>query len=451
MLSRAALLQVHAVDVPPPEVHVPEPLEDAAAIEDGCSPPRRRAARARCVVPRRRRRAACWTGRRATPAWPTIAEPGDAAGVEMPSRRLRARAGLPATPAADRRLRHLRRSQAARRSPSMVVCANGRMRRASTRSFGIRPVGRALPDGVHRQARADGTGREPGRGRRILDDFHIDAPGRAPALSSPSRRRRADAGPDRDRRRQGPARGGLRRAAEARPRRPVAVGLAKQEELVFTRDQADAIALPPGSPPRCGCCSASATGAPFAVTYHRPGPGSARRSALGAGRVIDGVGSRQCRNTLLVGGAPGSVSRRAAAPPREELPGSSGPRPPNAILAAATFARSACGRRLANDAAGTCKLRRACVGSHDQGRFRARPYQCARGRPVDRGGGCPGEPSKVEARQEVIETLGEGRSLASWASHHPESVAHIARMVADASRRAHRLGGDVRLGGALPG
>ena len=52
------------------------------------------------------------------------------------------------------------------------------------------------------------------------------------------------------------------------------------------------------------------------------------------------------------------------------------------------------------------------------------------------------EPSRVEARQ-VLETLGEAEA---WLRGQPtpEVVAHIARMVADASRRLIALGGDVR-------
>jgi hypothetical protein len=52
------------------------------------------------------------------------------------------------------------------------------------------------------------------------------------------------------------------------------------------------------------------------------------------------------------------------------------------------------------------------------------------------------EPSRVEAR-DVLDTLGEAEA---WlrGQPSPEVVAHIARMVADASRRLIALGGDVR-------
>jgi hypothetical protein len=52
------------------------------------------------------------------------------------------------------------------------------------------------------------------------------------------------------------------------------------------------------------------------------------------------------------------------------------------------------------------------------------------------------EPSRVEARQ-VLEALGEAEA---WlrGQPSPEVVAHIARMVADASRRLIALGADVR-------
>jgi len=52
------------------------------------------------------------------------------------------------------------------------------------------------------------------------------------------------------------------------------------------------------------------------------------------------------------------------------------------------------------------------------------------------------EPSRAEARQ-VLATLGEAEA---WLRGQPtpEVVAHIARMVADASRRLIALGGDLR-------
>jgi hypothetical protein len=52
------------------------------------------------------------------------------------------------------------------------------------------------------------------------------------------------------------------------------------------------------------------------------------------------------------------------------------------------------------------------------------------------------QPSKVEARN-VLDTLGEAEA---WLRGHPspEVVAHIARMVAEASRRLIALGGDMR-------
>jgi hypothetical protein len=52
------------------------------------------------------------------------------------------------------------------------------------------------------------------------------------------------------------------------------------------------------------------------------------------------------------------------------------------------------------------------------------------------------EPSRVEARQ-VLDTLGEAEA---WlrGQPSPEVVAHIARMVSEASRRLIALGSDVR-------
>ncbi|HWJ54915.1 MAG TPA: helix-hairpin-helix domain-containing protein, partial [Vicinamibacterales bacterium] len=107
----------------------------------------------------------------------------------------------------------------------------------------------------------------------------------------------------------------------------VAIGLAKQEELVFTRDSADAIAFPPGSPALRLLQRIRDEAHRFAVTYHRQARTSRDlRSALD---VIAGVGPRR-RNTLLKRFGSVAGVRRAT---REELTAVVGAKAADAILA----------------------------------------------------------------------------------------------------------------------
>ena len=203
----AALSQFYAVHVPPPEVHVPEPLEDAAAIEDWLSGRRRRGAGCGSSCRAAATSAACWSWRRATPGWPTSrASRETPAGAEDALEALRLVLQLPATP---RRIDcfDISTFQGSETVASMVVCEDGRMQPREYRKFRIRPGEDApLPAGVTAAGARRRGGREPDRGRPDPRRLQVDAPGRAPALSGGRRARRADAGPDRDRRRQGPAR-----------------------------------------------------------------------------------------------------------------------------------------------------------------------------------------------------------------------------------------------------
>ena len=128
----------------------------------------------------------------------------------------------------------------------MVVCEDGRMKRASTASSGSVAAPRA--------------GRSPATiGRAaILDDF-------AAMHEVVGRRYRAlleQGGPFPDLIVIDGGKGQLSAAYAALEElglaNLVAVGLAKKEELLFTRDRDEPIALAP-STRRCSCCSASAT------------------------------------------------------------------------------------------------------------------------------------------------------------------------------------------------
>lgn len=106
----------------------------------------------------------------------------------------------------------------------------------------------------------------------------------------------------------------------------VAAGLAKKEELVFTRDHADPIALGPQSPALLLLQRIRDEAHRFAVTYHR----TARRTRDLRSEldVVPGVGPRRRRALLHAFGSLAGV-RRAT---REELVAIVGPKTADAVL-----------------------------------------------------------------------------------------------------------------------
>ena len=324
----AALSQFYAVHVPPPQVHVPEPLEDAAAIEDWLSS--RAGRRVRIVVPRRgdkrsllelatrNARVAYEQRGRETPA-------GAADALEA----LRVVLQLPATP---RRIDcfDISTFQGSETVASMVVCEDGRMQPREYRKFRIRAGEDApLPDvlAAHARAVASGPGSNGAPAVRILDDFRS-------MRQVVGRRYRAVA------ERGGPlpdlividgGKGQLAAAYAALTEvgldGVVAIGLAKQEELVFTRDAVDAIAFPPGSPALRLLQRIRDEAHRFAVTFHRQA--RTRRDLRSALDDIAGVGPRR-RNMLLKRFGSVAGVRRAT---REELTAAVGAKAADAILA----------------------------------------------------------------------------------------------------------------------
>jgi excinuclease ABC subunit C len=320
----AAITQFYTVHVPPAEVHVPEPLEDTAAIEEWLST--RAGRRVRVVVPKRgdkrsllelasrNARVAYESRGRETPA-------GAFDALEM----LRSALQLPATP---RRIDcfDISTFQGSETVASMVVCQDGRMQPREYRKFRIRPNELPLPAGMVAQARAE-TPENPAAAGRILDDF-------ASMRQVVRRRYRAVAeggGPlpdliviDGGKGQLAAAYAGL---AEVGLDGVVAIGLAKQEELVFTRDAVDAIAFPASSPALRLLQRIRDEAHRFAVTYHRQA--RTRRDLRSALDTIAGVGPRR-RNTLLKRFGSVAGVRRAT---REELTATVGAKAADAILA----------------------------------------------------------------------------------------------------------------------
>jgi excinuclease ABC subunit C len=317
----AALSQFYGLHVPPPEVHVPLPVEDAAAIEEWLSG--RAGRRVRLMVPRRgdKRSLLELATRNARVAYETRGRE-TTAGTTDALEMLRLALQLPATP---RRIEcfDISTFQGAETVASMVVCADGRMTPREYRKFRIRlDEDVPLPSAVAAEARAAG----PGAAARILDDFK--------SMRQVVRRRyRALAergGPMPDLIVVDGGKGQLGAAyaalAEVGLDGAVAIGLAKQEELVFTRDSADAIAFPPASPALRLLQRIRDEAHRFAVTYHRQA--RSQRDLRSALDDIAGVGPRR-RTTLLRRFGSVAGVRRAT---REELTAVVGAKAADAIL-----------------------------------------------------------------------------------------------------------------------
>jgi excinuclease ABC subunit C len=107
----------------------------------------------------------------------------------------------------------------------------------------------------------------------------------------------------------------------------VAVGIAKKEELLFTRDMDDAIALAPDSPALLLIQRIRDEAHRFAVTFHRLS--RKKRDLRSELDGIAGIGARRRKLLLIAFGSVAGV-RRAA---REELVKIVGGRAADAVLA----------------------------------------------------------------------------------------------------------------------
>jgi excinuclease ABC subunit C len=204
---------------------------------------------------------------------------------------------------------------------SMVVCEDGRMKRSEYRKFRIRSRepragGRVLPAG----------GREPEAGGRYLDDFAA----MNQVVLRRYRRAMESGGPFPDLILIDGGKGQLSAAYAALEELGlsslVAVGLAKKDELVFTRDRDEPLALLRTSPALLLLEQVRDEAHRFAVTFHR----QARRmrdlrSELDA---VPGVGPRRRRALLTAFGSLAGL-RRAS---REDLTAIVGPKVADSVL-----------------------------------------------------------------------------------------------------------------------
>jgi excinuclease ABC subunit C len=186
---------------------------------------------------------------------------------------------------------------------SMVVCVEGRMRRGEYRKFRVRGLAHAETQ----RREADETQ------ALILDDFAS----MHEVVLRRYRRVLEQGGPFPDLILIDGGKGQLSAAYAALRdvglERLVAVGLAKQEELLFTRDREEGIALPADSPALHLVQRVRNEAHRFAVTFHRKARGA--RDLHSALDDIPGIGPRRRRLLLTTFGSVSGV-RRAS---REDL------------------------------------------------------------------------------------------------------------------------------------
>ncbi|MCL4848483.1 MAG: excinuclease ABC subunit UvrC [Acidobacteria bacterium] len=305
----AAVQQFYEDHPPPPEVHVPVLPDEAETLETWLSG--RAGRRVRLVVPKRggKRGLLDLATRNAALAYESRFNEGGTAHFDALDT-LRRVLALPSLP---RRIECVDVStiQGSETVASLVVCVDGRMRRAEYRKFRVRGPGGLRRDGGA-VAPDDFAAMREVVGRRYRRVVEQGDP--LPDLLV------VDGG-----------RGQLSAAYEALEElglgETVAIGLAKQEELIVTRDAADPLALDPTSPALRLLQRVRDEAHRFAVTFHRRA--RAMRDLQSELDGVPGIGPRRRKALLARFGSVAGV-RRAS---REELAREVGARAAEALLA----------------------------------------------------------------------------------------------------------------------
>ena len=320
----AGLQQFYADQEPPPEIHVPVALTEQQLLEDWLAQKTHR--KVRIVVPQRGNKKGMLelAYRNAALAYRTRFDQNATANYEA-LEMLQAAVRLPKLP---RRIDcfDISTIQGSETVASMVVCVEGRMRPSEYRKFKIKPVSREPGTGNDGNATPDPGSPIPVPGR-FLDDFA--------AMAQVVRRRYAkvleNGGPFPDLIVIDGGKGQLNAAYAALETvglsNLVAVGLAKKEELVFTRDSMAPLALDPHGAALRLLQRIRDEAHRFAITFHRQSRRT--RDLQSELDVVAGIGLRR-RKTLLT--AFGSLSgvRRAT---REELARVVGVKVADAVIA----------------------------------------------------------------------------------------------------------------------
>ena len=311
---QAALEQFYTEHPAPPEIHLPLPLPPAEAEVIEAWLTDRSEHRVRIVVPRRgeKRGLLDLAARNAQVAYQTRFNETVAAHYDA-LETLRVVLNLPSIP---RRIEcfDISTIQGSETVASMVVCEDGRMKRGEYRKYRIRGTSRIAPP-------------DSPLAPRILDDF-------ASMQEVVSRRYRKvleNGGPFPDLLLIDGGKGQLSAAYEALQAlglsNLVAIGIAKKEELIFTREHVDPLALDPASPALLLIQRIRDEAHRFAVTFHRQS--RRKRDLRSALDEIGGVGPRRRKALLTAFGSVAGV-RRAT---REDLIAVVGARCADQVLA----------------------------------------------------------------------------------------------------------------------
>jgi len=310
-ILQAALEQFYAERASPPEIHLPLDLPPAEVetLEAWLTDKSRH--RVRIVVPRRgeKRGLLELAARNAQVAYQTRFNENVAAHYDA-LETLRLVLNLSSIP---RRIEcfDISTIQGSETVASMVVCEDGRMKRSEYRKFRIRGI-KPVSSGIGHRTSDTGSA-APDVTRRILDDF-------ASMHEVVLRRYRKvleHGGPFPDLILIDGGKGQLSAAYEALEElglaNLVAVGIAKKEELLFTREHVDPIALATNSPALLLIQRIRDEAHRFAITFHRQS--RAKRDLRSALDRIGGVGPRRRKALLVAFGSLAGV-RRAT---REDL------------------------------------------------------------------------------------------------------------------------------------
>ena len=328
----AAIQQFYELRTAPPEIHVPSEPDEREALEAWLSS--RAGRRARIVVPQRgeKRGLVDLATRNAALAYTTRFNQATAAQYDA----LETLQSVLALPSLPRRIEcfDISTIQGSETVASMVVCEDGRMRRGEYRKFRIRgswPVARGSEtSGSDSEARATSHER-----RATSDEPRVTSPNDFAAMHEVVLRRyRAlleQGGPFPDLIVIDGGKGQLSAAYEALGElglaNLVAIGIAKKEELLYTRDHADPIALARNDSALLLVQRMRDEAHRFAVTFHRHA--RAMRDLRSELDEVPGVGPRRRRALLTKFGSVAGV-RRAT---REELAAAVGAKLADAVLA----------------------------------------------------------------------------------------------------------------------
>jgi excinuclease ABC subunit C len=311
---QAALQQFYAERIAAPEIHIPVPVPaaDAEVLEGWLSGEAGR--RVRLVVPKRgeKRGLLDLAARNAQVAYQARFNENVAANYDA----LETLRGVLALAAVPRRIEcfDISTIQGSETVASMVVCEDGRMKRSEYRKFRIR--GPLLAAGGSRLAVGPTNNDFAAMHEVVLRRYRklLENGGPFPDLIL------IDGG-------KGQLSSSYAALQELGLGSLVAVGIAKKEELLFTRDREDAIALAPESPALLLIQRIRDEAHRFAVTFHRLS--RTKRDLRSELDLIAGIGPRRRKLLLTAFGSLAGV-RRAT---REELMKVVGAKSADALLA----------------------------------------------------------------------------------------------------------------------